>query len=163
MGVTGKRVKKSSIGGTARTMAGAVPTDLLYGSGGLSAAYRHPVNLGPREACPSEPRVTIDDTIWEWSVGAQEKRGYLGRRMGTDMEDIVTFCEGKCRKQCHLRLPAEESEEVTGCSSGSKTRRYRKRGSPKRFKGDAKTATQMTPSPVRQMFSAASNSEGYQT
>ena len=38
--------------------------------------------------------------------------------MGTDMEDIVTFFEGKCRKRCHLRLPAEESDEVKSCSSG---------------------------------------------
>ena len=49
------------------------------------------------------------------------------------------------------------------CSSGSKTRRYRKRGSPKLSKGDAKTAMEMTPSPVSRMLSAAADSEGYQT
>ena len=49
------------------------------------------------------------------------------------------------------------------CSSGSKTRRYRKRGSPKPSKGDAETAMEMTPSPVRRMFSASSDSEGYHT
>ena len=30
MGITGKRVEKSGMGGRARTMAGAGPTDLLY-------------------------------------------------------------------------------------------------------------------------------------
>ena len=83
--------------------------------------------------------------------------------MGADMEDIVTFCEGSCGKRFHLRVPAEELDEVTSCSSGSKTRRYRKRGSPKPYKGDAETAMEMTPSPVRQMFSAPSDSEGYHT
>ena len=44
--------------------------------------------------------------------------------MGTDMEDIVTFCEGTCRKRCHLRVPEEKSdEEVKSCSSGLKARR----------------------------------------
>ena len=79
------------------------------------------------------------------------------------MEDIVTFCEGSCGKRCHLGVPEEESDQVTSCSSGSKTRRYRKRRSPKPSKGDAETAMKMTTSPVRRMFSAASASEGYQT
>ena len=79
------------------------------------------------------------------------------------MEDIVTFCEGSCGKRCHLRVPAEESEEVKSCSSGSNTRRYRKRGSPKPSKGDAETAMEMMPSPVRRMFSVLSDSEGYHT
>ena len=79
------------------------------------------------------------------------------------MEDIVTFCEGSCGNRCHLRVPAEESDEVTSCSSGSKTRRYHKRGSPEPSKGDAETAIEMTPSPVRRMFSAPSDSEGYHT
>ena len=86
--------------------------------------------------------------------------------MGTvdDMEDIVFFCEGVCRKRCHLRVPAEESDEgVTGCSSGSKAWRYRKGGSPKPPKKDGESAMEMTPSPVRQMFSAPSDSEGYHT
>ena len=83
--------------------------------------------------------------------------------MGADMEDIVTFCEGSCGKRCHLRVPAEESDEVTSCSSGSKTRCYRKRGSPKPPEGDAETAMETTPSPVRRMFSALSDSEGYHT
>ena len=38
MGVTEKRAEKSGIGGRARTMAGAGPTDILYGSRGLPAA-----------------------------------------------------------------------------------------------------------------------------
>ena len=79
------------------------------------------------------------------------------------MEHIVTFCEGSCGKRCHLGVPAEVSDEVTSCSSGSKTRRYRKCGSPKPSKGDAETAMEMTPSPVRRMFSAPSDSEGYHT
>ena len=132
MGVTGKRVEKSGIGGRARTMAAAGPTDLLYGSRGVPAAYRHPGSLGPHEPCPSGPRVTI--------VEAREERRHSERRAGADMEDIVTFCEGSCGKRCHLRVPAEESDKVTSCSSGSKTRRYPKRGSPKPSKGDAETA-----------------------
>ena len=63
MEVTGKRVGKSGIGDRARTMVGADPTKLLYGSRGLPAAYRQPRSLGPHEPCPSGPRVTIDDTI----------------------------------------------------------------------------------------------------
>ena len=128
-GVTGERVEKSGIGGRARTMAGAGPTDLLYGSRGVPAAYRHQGGLGPHEPCPRGPRVTIAE--------AREERRHLERRAGAEMEDIVTFCEGSCGKRCHLRVPAEESNEVTNCSSGSKTRRYRKRGSPKPSKGDA--------------------------
>ena len=61
----------------------------------------------------------------------EKKEDTSERRAGADMKDIVTFCEGSCGKRCHLRVPAEESDEVTSCSSGSKTRRYRKRGSPK--------------------------------
>ena len=86
--------------------------------------------------------------------------------MGTfnDMEDIVSFCEGVCRPRCHLRVPAEESdEEVTSCSSGSKARRYRKRGSPKPSEKDGELAMEMTPSPVSQTFGAPSDSEGYLT
>ena len=83
--------------------------------------------------------------------------------MGTDMEDIVTLCEGSCGKRSHLRVPAEESDEVTSCSSGSKTRRYSKRGSPKLSQGDAETAMEMTPSPARRIISAPSDSEGYHT
>ena len=94
MGVTGKRVDKSGIGGRARTMAGAGPTDLLYGSKGIPA-YRHPGSLGPHEPCPSRPWVTIDDTIRESLVAARKERRHSQRRvsMGTEMEDTVTFCE----------------------------------------------------------------------
>ena len=99
MGVTGRRVEKSGIGGRARTMAGAGPTDLLYGSETVPAAYRHPGSLGPHEPCPSGPRVTI--------VEDREERRHLERRVGTDMEDMVTFCEGSCGKCCHHRVPAE--------------------------------------------------------
>ena len=166
MGVTGKKVERSGIGGRARTMAGAGPTDLHYGSRGLPAAYRQPGNLGPHERCPSGPRVTIYDTIREWVVEAREEGMHSGRRVGTvdDMEDIVSYCEGVCRKRCHLPVPAKESdEELRSCSSGSKARRYRKRGSPKPSKKDGESAMEMTPSPVRRMFSAPSDSEGYHT
>ena len=155
MGVTWKRVEKSDIGVRARTMAGAGPTDLLYGSRGVRAAYCHPGSLDPHEPCPSGTRVTI--------VEAKEERRHSKRRVGTDMEYIVAFCEGSCGKSCHLRVPAQESDEVTSCSSGSNTRRYRKRGSSKKSKGDAEAAIEMTPSPVRRMFCALSDSDGYHT
>ena len=155
MGVTGKRVEKSGLGGRARTIAGAGPIDLPYGSRGVPAAYRHPGSFDPHEPCPSGPRVTI--------VEAREERRHSERRAGAAMEDIVTFCEGSCGKRCHLRVPAEESDEVTSYSSGSRTRRYRKRGLPKLSKQDAETAMEMTPSPVCRMFSAPSDSEGYHT
>ena len=138
-------------------MAGAGPTYLHYGSRLLPAAYRHPGSLSPHEPCPSGPRVTSNDTIRGSVVEAREERRHSGRRVGTveDMEDIVSFCEGVCRKRCHLRVPAEESdEEVTSCSSDSKAGRYRKRGLPKPSKKDGESATEMTPSPVRRMFSA---------
>ena len=104
MAVTGKRVERSGIGGRDRTRAGAGPTDLHYGSRGLPAAYRHLGSLGPHEPCPSGPRVTINDTIRESVVEAREEGRHSGRRVGTvdDMEDIVSFCEGVCRKRCHL-------------------------------------------------------------
>ena len=121
MGVTEKKVEKEGTSGGARTMTGACPTDLLYSSRSLPAAYRNPGSLDPREPCASGPRATIDDTIPESLVEAREERRHSERRMGTvnDMADIVTFCEGACRKQCHLRLPPEASDEqVTSCSSG---------------------------------------------
>ena len=155
MGVTGKRVEKSGIGDGARTMAGAGSTDLLYGSRGVPAAHRHPGSFRPHEPCPSGPQVTIFE--------APEERRHSERRVGTDVEDIATFYEGSRGKRCHLRVPAEESDEVTSCSSGSRTRRYGKGGSPKPSKGDAGTAMEMVPSPVRRMFSALSDSEGYHT
>ena len=164
--MTGKKVERSEIGGRARRMAGAGPTDLHYGSRGLPAAYRHPGSLGPHEPCPSGPRVTINDAIRELVVEAREEGRHSGRRLGTvdDMEDIASFCEGVCQKQCHLRVPAEQSDkEVTSCSSGSKARRYRKRGSPKPSKKDGESAMEMTPSPVRRMFSAPSDFEGCHT
>ena len=80
------------------------------------------------------------------------------------MENIVTFCEATCRKRCHLRVPAGESDkEVTSCSSGSEARRYEKHGSAKPSKGAAELAIEMTRSPVRRMFDAPSDSEGYNT
>ena len=67
--------------------------------------------------------------------------------MGTDVEDIVTFCEETCQQRCHLRVPAEELDEDTSCGSASKTRRYRKHGSRKPSKEGADTAMEMTLSP----------------
>ena len=123
MGVTGNKVQRSGIGCRARTMTGASPTDLHYGSRGLPAAYRPPGSLGPHKPCANGTRVTINDTIRELVVETRGERRHSGRRVGTvgDMEDIVSFREGVCRKRCHLRVPAEESdEEVTSCSSGSR-------------------------------------------
>ena len=74
MGVTGKKMEKFRIGGRARTMAGVCPTDLVFGSRGLAAPYRHPGSLGPHEPYPSGPRVTMDDTIRESPVEAREER-----------------------------------------------------------------------------------------
>ena len=155
MRVKGMRVQKSGIGGRARTMAGAGPTDLLYGSRGVPAAYHHLWSSGPRESCASGP--------WVGIVQAREQIRHSERRVGTDMEDILTFCEGSSAKRCHLRVPAEGSDDVTSCSGGSRTGRYRKRGLPKLSRGDAKTVKGMTPSPVRRAFSALSDSEGYHT
>ena len=161
MGVTGRRVEKSGIGSRARTMAGAGPKDLLYGSRGVPAACRHPGSLGPREPCQSGRRVII--------VEAREERRHPPagptRIAGSHRakERRHSFCEESCGKRCHLRVPAEESDELTSCGSGSETRRYRKHGSPKPSKGDVETAMEMTPSPARRMFSAPSESEGYHT
>ena len=166
MGVTRKKVKESGISGRARTMAGAEPTEFHYCSRGLPATYLNLGTLGPHEPCPSAPRVTINDTIRVLVVEAREERTHSGRRVGTVdvMEDIVIFCEGVCRERCHLRVPAEESdEEVTSCSSGSKAWRYRKQCTPKPSKKDGESAMEMTPSPVRRMFSAPTDSEGYHT
>ena len=155
MGITGKRVEKLGMGDTVRTMAGAGPTALLYGSRGVPAAYRHRGSLGPHEPCASGPRVTI--------VEAREERRHSERSPGTDMQDIFSFCEASCGRRCHLRVPAEEWDEVTSCSSSSKTRRYRKRGSPKPSKGDAETTMEMTPSPSLGCSVLLSDSEGYHT
>ena len=47
------------------------------------------------------------------------------------MEDLVSMCERRCRKACNLRSAAEDSDEACHSgSSGGRTRRYRKRGSP---------------------------------
>ena len=219
----GKKVEKSGIGGRARTMAWAGPTNVLNGSRGLPAAYHYPGSLGPQEAFPNGPEVVIEDAIQESLVEAREERKHSERRMGTgtNMEDIVIFCEGSCRKHCHSRVPVEENgmrcssgsntrcyrkrgspkpsreeakhlesrmgtgtnivifcegscrkhchsrvpveEDGMSCNSGLNTRCYRKHGSPKPSKGDAETAMEMAPSPVRWMFSAPSHYEGYHT
>ena len=91
MGIMRKRSEKSGIGVTAGTMAGAGPTDLLYYSRGLPAAYRRPGSLGPEDPSPNGHRVTIDHTIQESLVVAQGGKIHSDRRMGTDMEDIVTL------------------------------------------------------------------------
>ena len=122
MGVTGKKVERSGIGGGARTTAGACSTDLHYGSRSLPAAYHHPESLGVHERCPGGPRVTINDSL----VAAREETSHSERRIGTNMEDIVALCEGACRKRCHLRVAAKELDgEATSCSSGSKPWPYR--------------------------------------
>ena len=93
MGVTGKLVEKSGIGGRARTMAGAGSTHLLYGSSGLLVTYRHPGSMGRHEPFLTGPPPTIDDAILESLVEEREER-----RIGSGTEDIVAFCEGASRK-----------------------------------------------------------------
>ena len=76
------------------------------------------------------------------------------------MEDLAYMCERQCRKACNLRSAAEELEET---GSNRRTRRYRKRGSPKPA-AEAK-AMETDPSPVR-LWSAADSeghSDGYRT
>ena len=70
------------------------------------------------------------------------------------MEDLASMCESQCRKACNLRSAAEELEET---GSDSRTRRYRKRGSPKPA-AEAR-AMEEDPSPVG-LWSAA-DSEGH--
>ena len=65
--------------------------------GGIPSSRRHLSTYLPRS------RVTIDKTIRELLVDAGEERRHSEIRMGTNMEHIVTFCEGSCTKQCHLR------------------------------------------------------------
>ena len=78
------------------------------------------------------------------------------------MEDLVSMCERRCRKACNLRSAAEDSEETCHSgSSGGRTRRYRKRGSPKPAAGDA-GAMDTDPSPVR-LWDSEGHSEGYRT
>ena len=78
------------------------------------------------------------------------------------MEDLVSMCERRCRKACNLRSAAEDSEEACHSgSSGGRTRRYRKRGSPKSAARDA-GAMDTDPSPVR-LWESEGHSEGYRT
>ena len=78
------------------------------------------------------------------------------------MEDLVPMCERRCRKACNLRSAAEDSEEACHSgSSGGRTRRYRKRGSPKSAARDA-GAMDTDPSPVR-LWESEGHSEGYRT
>ena len=80
MGVTGKKVERLVIGGRARTMTRAGPTDLHYGSRGLPAAYCPPGSLGPHEPCSNGLQVTINDAVWESLVEDREERRHLERR-----------------------------------------------------------------------------------
>ena len=78
------------------------------------------------------------------------------------MEDLVSMCERRCRKACNLRSAAEDSDEACHSgSSGGRTRRYRKRGSPKSAARDA-GAMDTDPSPVR-LWESEGHSEGYRT
>ena len=77
------------------------------------------------------------------------------------MEDLVSMCERRCRKACNLRSAAEDSDEACHSgSSGGRSRRYRKRGSPKPAAEDA-GAMDTDPSPVR--LWDFEHSEGYRT
>ena len=76
------------------------------------------------------------------------------------MEDLASMCKRQCRKACKLRSAAQELEET---GSNGRTRRYRKRGSPKPA-AEAR-AMETDPSPVR-LWSAADSeghSDGYRT
>ena len=78
------------------------------------------------------------------------------------MDDLVSICEGRCRKACNLRSAAGDSEETCHSgSSGGRARRYRKHGSPKPAAGDA-GAMDTDPSPVR-LWDSEGHSEGYRT
>ena len=78
------------------------------------------------------------------------------------MEDLVSMCEGRCRKACNLHSAAEDSDEACHSgSSGGRARRYRKRGSPKSAARDA-GAMDTDPSPVR-LWESEGHSEGYRT
>ena len=89
---------------------------------------------------------------------AREERRCSGRRAlvghGLDRDDLASMCEEHCRKACNLCSAVEELEET---GSNGRTRRYRKRGSPKPA-GEAR-AMETDPSPVR-LWSAA-DSEGH--
>ena len=77
------------------------------------------------------------------------------------MEDLVSMCERRCRKECNLRSAAEDSDEACHAgSSGGRARRYQKSGSPKPAAEDA-GAMDTDPSPVRLWDSE--HSEGYRT
>ena len=70
------------------------------------------------------------------------------------MEDLASMCERQCRKACNLCSAAEELEET---GSNGRSRRYRKRGSPKPA-AEAR-AMEEDPSPVR--LCSAADSEGH--
>ena len=87
-----------------------------------------------------------------------ERRALAGH--GLDMEDLASMYERQCRKACNLRSAAGELEET---GSNGRSRRYRKRGSPKPA-AEAR-AMETDPSPVR-LWSAADSEghpEGYRT
>ena len=78
------------------------------------------------------------------------------------MEDLVSMCERRCRKACNLRSAAENSEEACHSgSSGGRTRRYQKRGSPKPAAGDA-GGVDTDPGAVR-LWESEGYSDGYRT
>ena len=78
------------------------------------------------------------------------------------MEILVSMCERRCRKACNLRSAAENCEESCHSgSSGGRTRRYRKRGSPKSAARDA-GAMDTDPSPVR-LWESEGHPDGYRT
>ena len=119
MGVTGKKVQRSGIGGRARTMAGAGPTDLHYGSRGLPAAYRWAGSLHPHEPSPREPWVTINDTIRELVVEAREEGRHSGRRVGTvdNMEDIVSSVKEYAENDVISEYPQKNRTRRSGAAA----------------------------------------------
>ena len=159
-------IRSKSAGVTGgRGTAGAGPgRDLLYGSRGVPAAptSRRPGDLGPYEPCPSTPRLRIVDSVETTPEVEARREVRCSGRGGLDMEGLVPMCERCCRKACNLRSAAEDSEETCHSgSSGGRSRRYGKRGSPEPAAGDA-GAMDTDPSLVR-LWDSEGHSEGYRT
>ena len=156
-------VRSKTIGVTGnggRGTAGAGPgRPLLYGSRGVPAPYRRTGDLGPHEPCPRTPQVQIVESVESTpDMEAPEERTCSGRRAlvgdGLDLEDLASMCERQCRKVCNLRSAADELEKT---GSNVRTRRYRKRGSPK----PAAEARAMVTDPSLVRLWSAADSEGH--
>ena len=146
----GQSVKKSGIGGRARTMAWAGPTDLLFGSRGVPVAYHHLGILGPHTPCPRGPLVTIAEAREE----EHTRRGEWVPTWRTSSPFVKDHVENVVMSE-YLRKNPTRSRVAAGAkglgATANAVRQNRPRG------------MEMAPSPVRRMFSAPSDSEGYHT